>query len=52
MTMDLAAITHCPACGSTDLGFFGMTEERTDDDITDIVECADCKWTVSAPDAG
>jgi hypothetical protein len=45
MTTDLATITHCPTCGSTALGFFGMTEERTDDDITDIVECAVCKWT-------
>jgi len=42
------ATEECPVCGSTDLGFWCMTEEREDE--TDIVGCEDCKWEAAAFD--
>jgi hypothetical protein len=32
----------CGHCGSDDLGFFGDTPDRTDNDNTDHVECESC----------
>lgn len=41
---DLGSIDTCPSCKSTDLGWYGATCERTDDDHTDVVHCDDCGW--------
>lgn len=44
----LVAVEACERCGSDDLARFGLTQERTDADLTDVVECAECGWSRSA----
>lgn len=39
----------CPKCGSDDLGFFGDTPERTDNDVTDHVSCEKCGAEWASP---
>jgi predicted RNA-binding Zn-ribbon protein involved in translation (DUF1610 family) len=46
---NLGLIDTCPQCGSDDLGHCGHTEERTHLDITDVVECESCDWSITRP---
>lgn len=45
---DHPSIDECPECGTVDLAFCGWTGERTDADITDVIECP-CGWTWERP---
>ena len=45
-------LSNCPKCGSRDFSLWGDTGPRTDQDLTDHVECNACGFTASRQGEG
>jgi DNA-directed RNA polymerase subunit M/transcription elongation factor TFIIS len=47
--IEAVAMFGCPICHSEDLAFYGETEQRTETNVTDHIDCEDCDWTWTRP---